>query len=666
MAKAVTATLSGKDYGKIHFPTTHSWFKHTDLSNNRTTFNTNLPMPSIGHSWYRQSHQSSYDTVFTPHTANIASKPSSPKKSYSWLAKAAACVGLGWLLSSDSEAEDNELSADKKAEYLYEKFYHELLAGQDEAIVAILKDESGYLVINTFLRNHPECIDQIVHSIGFNIKKIMQCCYTPDFFQKFLTEHCSKEHSIFLAQQIALDTKKLIKTENGKRCIQTIVTSYPDALGVIAHYDCNFNLLAGSPIGHDLVEEFFEKLSLNHQKALLHKAIIYYKAYLSLDRINLFINIILHQGGPLFHEYIINNFNHLPLPLLKYLGTLAGYDFSNICFDQKIIKKIDLPTHASSFSEITRLMWYAHTCKSTPIKLPGVTQTQKHLTMLFNNKVSINQRPLSAYCEQQELTDSADEIIAKEKILDSQGYYTFLHGQKNSFYFPLKLHTFLFSAVQGKKVDDFILTRIIQMPLTVQQQQREEELIKERWLWETQDGLFMNYALFANHTFSGSNSAHYIAHNTNASPSIRFSAQDVLAKHNLTSVYNVFKTELDALENEYKSLSSKGNTLLIAVPKRDVNKYVYATTHHNGYAKGIRHDVDTVLEQLRSDQDIDFDRNHIEFCLLMAHKDGGLDPDTGIKIFPIVTGNKEKLRTLEEKTNALFERMKPYITKTLS
>lgn len=54
-------------------------------------------------------------------------------------------------------------------------------------------------------------------------------------------------------------------------------------------------------------------------------------------------------------------------------------------------------------------------------------------------------------------------------------------------------------------------------------------------------------------------------------------------------------------------------------------------------------------------------KDALEFCLIMTQKKGGLDPDTGIKVIPVLSGTPEKLAELQKEEDALLAKIKAAI-----
>jgi hypothetical protein len=178
----------------------------------------------------------------------------------------------------------------------------------------------------------------------------------------------------------------------------------------------------------------------------------------------------------------------------------------------------------------------------------------------------------------------------------------------------------------------------------------------------------MNYALFANSLNLGSNSSFYVSQNTNSKlGTIPLSAQDPFKKLGYESIYSRYKKEIESLASQYLKLSNYGNLLCFAIPKDTIHKYVFPAVS-GGVKKpvaidgiGETSDIKTIMETLRHHPERINDTDKLEFCLIMTQNKGGLDPDTGIKIIPILSGDPTKLAELQKKEDALFAKIKAAI-----
>lgn len=196
--------------------------------------------------------------------------------------------------------------------------------------------------------------------------------------------------------------------------------------------------------------------------------------------------------------------------------------------------------------------------------------------------------------------------------------------------------------------------------------------------------LFMNYALFANAGNFGSNSASYVVQNANAAKGIfDLPVNEPFKKIGYEHIYNKFKDELEELGQQYNTKCSYGNLLFIAIPKDKIHKYAYLAAtggkrvpmsiEGHGDTTDIRVIMHTLLhepEKIKSSGNplaleySDIRENNtdmLEFCLIMTQTKGGLDPDTGIKIFPILSGEPARLAELQKKEDALFAKIKAAI-----
>jgi hypothetical protein len=275
-----------------------------------------------------------------------------------------------------------------------------------------------------------------------------------------------------------------------------------------------------------------------------------------------------------------------------------------------------------------------------------------------------------------ELKNLLQDVLTKEQKL-SNDYYTFVHGQRRELYLTERIYTHLWQLKKKRPLQDFFFAHVkdlVESPDAIAYDKVQKNFILSHGNYDGRDAvdarlklLFMNYALFANSTNHGSNSAYYILknHNSPAGRTIDISPLDPFRIFGYQKVCDQKLTRrIETLAQEYKNAGQYGNLLFIAVPKEKIHKYVYLAEgsgpKRNLYfidqgrfieTSDIRIIMDELLNGLsRTLKDTDW----VEFCLIMMQHKGGLDPNTGIKIMPILSGDPKKLAELKKKEDELL------------
>lgn len=333
---------------------------------------------------------------------------------------------------------------------------------------------------------------------------------------------------------------------------------------------------------------------------------------------------------------------------------------------------IDGVAHGDASALIAALQY----CSKTGIDLPfELTQTGIHLQ---NNLYGLTNYVVGTYIKSTELMRMASEVVEKEREYQKKGYYTFVHGQKRGYLFPEKMYTFLWQQKKGIQVEDFLFAHV--KPLLESKKEQDEEEKTRQYLLKygrkPQDGpmrqklLFLNYGLFGNLNDSSSSTANYVASNVNyGSSPIAITTKDAFDYLGYQKIYKKYQAEIEALEKDY-ALSNYGTILLIAVPKKDIAKYVYlCSSGSSGWGMGgVKRSI--LIKGLGKVDNIDvimnaiinnpssLDTDDLEFCLIMTQKEGGLDPKTGIKIVPIMAGDPSANAQLAKKEKVLCDRIR--------
>ena len=149
---------------------------------------------------------------------------------------------------------------------------------------------------------------------------------------------------------------------------------------------------------------------------------------------------------------------------------------------------------------------------------------------------------------------------------------------------------------------------------------------------------------------------------------IAFTTEEIFNMFGLNDAYQAFADELKQLQEEHDNLSKYGEMLQVAIPKDNVDKSVYYTTSGGPKKEFISTgdgekvtttDIKTILADLdKNPQDI------AEFVLVETRdKLGGLNPESGIKVFSYNVVDPAVWTAFKEKEKALFERIKDWMSK---
>jgi hypothetical protein len=286
--------------------------------------------------------------------------------------------------------------------------------------------------------------------------------------------------------------------------------------------------------------------------------------------------------------------------------------------------------------------------------------------------------------------------LKKERELAHQGYFTAYHAQSSDKFVPILLDTFLYGLRTQQNVENFLLMHtkknpiyeaIKQIPkkglssatycaqcskmkqaLLQKQAKRRQGLLNGRK--ENKDRrkfLFLNDSLFGNIEMYGSNSfPHYFYqnYNTGGSGAINNKIEEIFEYHGLQRYVSEFSQEINELYQEYIEISKYGTLYLLGIPKKNIKKNVVfvATggfqdqcilkeepldpTYKDGAlgttCKRITTDMDEIAQALVTEEYV-HQKDQKEYVGVMTYdKDGLLNPESGLKVFPFIIPTDEK------------------------
>lgn len=339
--------------------------------------------------------------------------------------------------------------------------------------------------------------------------------------------------------------------------------------------------------------------------------------------------------------------------------------------------------HHKTVDGLVKMWLYNSSCidESEKICYGSQSPTEHHLKHFnpqesdsYYNSVSYLLDTLSTYQKEPMLQAMVIEVIEKEKELH-QKYYTFIHGQRLHYLFFEQLHTFLCQKLNKVHIDNFLflhIKHIKQTPEDLKKEKQQRKAILKDGRKTNNDRkklLFVNRAFFGNLTNLGSCSANYISNNNNVG-NIDLTLKKIFSINNLKELYSKYKIELKSLYKKFNELSKYGACILIAVPKESAQKQIY-TAFPGGYKRTIwlkdifglswrwTNDVKYLFDLLHTNPSKIGDIDQIEFCIPMtADTYGGLNPESGIKMFPFIATDSQKLADYYQEQHELFERIK--------
>jgi len=177
--------------------------------------------------------------------------------------------------------------------------------------------------------------------------------------------------------------------------------------------------------------------------------------------------------------------------------------------------------------------------------------------------------------------------------------------------------------------------------------------------------------LLANASNPGSNSLTYITENYNTGTGLNrktITLQTAFDDLGYGNIYKQYKKQLKKLEKKNTELTQYGNLLLFAIPKDKINDLVYLTTdddsrkniHIDGIGK--TDNITEIMETLRNNPEKISDTDKTEFALIKTYdKNGGLNPESGVKVFNFNAVDPAEWQAYRTKENKLFEQIRQSI-----
>ena len=267
-----------------------------------------------------------------------------------------------------------------------------------------------------------------------------------------------------------------------------------------------------------------------------------------------------------------------------------------------------------------------------------------------------------------ELHHFAQSLLNKERELCNSGYYTFVHGQQRKYYLMEKIYTLLWEIKCGKKISSDYVFPYFRKPITDETELLKESARRKELLttyvtkgYPQPEVLYLNWALWTNRQSNRCNTAEYITRNENAR-GFPISLEEIFKFFECEELHKIFKKEINELAQEYENASKYGNALIIGIPKEKAHELVYFARrggyHNDSY--GSCNNIQNILNEV-AQQKIKFKNEEI-FCMPMTF-DMALNPESGIRVFPLITGTPEKLNELKTKEDNLFEKIRTVVCK---
>lgn len=457
----------------------------------------------------------------------------------------------------------------------------------------------------------------------------------------------------------------LCKIHNGIRLLDIIIKENPQ---VVQHYI--------SPAVQDLPElcknprgfEFLTKLIKNNPQASYQLAAqaIRSSSIFEKDEVIRFLyeEVLPRIDDESLHKEVYNTIiQHFQLPENQHKA-MALRHLPCSCLSSDELKNWRDNNFCAAAACIT-------SCGTNSKCISGqATMTEKHL--MHNTRRAKHHEVIRDFFSDPELTVLAKKISSLQSKFEQEGFYPFVHGQRNEYILYEKLFTYLWSLKNNQRIDDFLFAHVKPIP-RLGEQYRRKQLLRTGRTYNTDNRkllLFLNYALFGNLYNTGSNSALYIKENNNIGDITLNGKQCFEFAGYSPKLYEQFKDKIAELEKDYKTLSKYGTALVVAVPKDKIHKNIIAVEPGGALKKveigeySATGNIETIMRALREDTGSVTDSDSLEFCLIMtADKDGGLNPASGIKIIPVMAASDEKLQELKKKEQELFDAIKKAVQK---
>ncbi len=542
-------------------------------------------------------------------------------------------------------------------EVLY-KEYIDLINTHFYELITSEQRNNLFTVITNLIHNDRDNIDYFLTSIITNLKYIIDDYPSPGitFIHNIFKSRLSWfDYFLFIIGRLPPDLK--LKYDNDKVCkdlvdaFENLFTSLVDNIAITAHSAPQLLGLI-TPLIADLVPHFCEQVVLHWNQ--IQESPISYK---------LAEYCILHDPSTIsFFSTQIK-----PTSSIQFIEVVNRYApcDKNI---KKSLKQLAKDDYAHDFEKIARLLSYNAYCTKDSCSLISKINSSSTKNHLTENPSTLSKSPvLSAYANNKELSALANTIMSYEQSLQNN-YYTFVHGQKSCYLLPELLNTHFYK-IRNNDNDqhNFIYLHVKELNKSTkaEKQLRKSILKNGRGRNNRPYLLFANRALFGNETNPGSNTAGYILENDNVG-NVQLRFEEIFKNHHLSeNFYNKYKTRLEHLQQEYSQLTPYGTCMLIAIPKETIHKHVYLAIP-GGYKKAITlksgtsiHDIRDIMAIVQKAPELIIDTDQLEFCIPMTtDKNGGLNPESGIKIFPFSAANTSALDAWYAQVHALFDEIK--------
>lgn len=266
-------------------------------------------------------------------------------------------------------------------------------------------------------------------------------------------------------------------------------------------------------------------------------------------------------------------------------------------------------------------------------------------------------------------------------------YEVFYHGRRWQYRLLSNFYDMLYSHKTGKNLDGFSFIHFVD-PVTkinanffekqselrnllmkkgneFARHTHDTEITRESILASVNRGrlLFLNKFLFGNLSNLGSCSVFYIFRNFNINYGNRsFDMAEIFDMFGYRDIYRMYEKELQNLEVKHAKLSYYGELLQILVPKEKVDKCIYYTISGGPKIAFEMSDGSTTSDLKEILNDLDKNpKDIVEFGLVeTSDPDGGLSPDSGIKVYSRTLVDPEEMKEFEENDR------KPLLNKILA
>lgn len=248
----------------------------------------------------------------------------------------------------------------------------------------------------------------------------------------------------------------------------------------------------------------------------------------------------------------------------------------------------------------------------------------------------------------------------KEIEENTQGRYTFFHGQRWTHEWLTSLYKALYEAITEQTLATQYQFLRFKDPTSLQENEAAlQQKLKKAADWNNPRYLFMNASLFGNAQNTGDCTAYYWYQNQSASYT-RLTNRKIVRRCGASrTLYKKYQQELDALQTEHAALTTHGNLLLVSLSPQYCQEHVIESTISTNYTKNSTtgKTVASNLTLLKQNPNKVTNSDSRVYRLILT-RNGTLMPSDNIRIFAFNGIEPAKWKAFCTKRDALFARIK--------